>query len=146
MCSHVKGIESLGFQLVIIIINFRISCGCYNAAHQYMPAIRSCNYPKAHIILSKFAGTAHLPPFPHLRLQTRLMSLLRQQRGLVEILIRRRHIQRWVPIEEVHRLECYMNNLTRHDREVLNACSMLQAELDEEYKISILDILLAACP
>jgi hypothetical protein len=50
-----------------------------------------------------------------------MLLTLAQQTALVEALLARRHVQRWVLIEEVNGLEVDLENLAGHDWEVLFA-------------------------
>lgn len=61
------------------------------------------------------------------------MMLLAQQRRLVELLRARRHIQRRVFIEEIHRLHRHLDRLARHHWEVLNSWN-LENENDQPHR------------
>lgn len=72
--------------------------------------------------------------------------LLTEQCALVEGLVARRYIQRRVLVEEVHRLHMDLQNLTRHDREVFDPGNVIDARLNVENKVGILDVLVPPCP
>ena len=72
--------------------------------------------------------------------------LLTHQLALIKLLTTRRHIQRRVPLEEIHRLETHPDDLTGHNREILDPRAMLQAELHEQHEIRVGDVFLAVRP
>ena len=74
------------------------------------------------------------------------MMRLTHQRTLVESLLTRRHIQRGVLVEEIHRLQTDLEDLTGHDGEVLDAGDMVDAELDPDDDVLVFDIVLARGP
>ena len=69
-----------------------------------------------------------------------------QKRRSILFLPRRRHIQRRVPIKEIHRFERHRDDLARHDGEILHARHVLQSELDEDDEVGVGDVFVAAGP
>ena len=72
--------------------------------------------------------------------------LLRNQRAPIELLITRRDIERGVPVKEIDRLQRHLDDLARHDWEILHARHMLQPELQPHHYILIHDGLPAVRP
>lgn len=72
--------------------------------------------------------------------------LLRDQSASVKLLIAWRDIERRVPIKEIDRLQLHLDNLARHDWEILNARDMLQTKLQPHHYILIHDGLLTVRP
>jgi hypothetical protein len=75
-----------------------------------------------------------------------LQMLFTQQITLVERLRTRWNTQRGVFIEKVDRLQVDRQDLTRHDREVLNARNMIDTRLDIHHKVGISDVLVSLAP
>ena len=71
---------------------------------------------------------------------------LSHETTLVENLRARRHVNRGVLIEEVHRFEMHLHDLARHDGEVLHPRDMINPELDPEDNILVDDVVLAVRP
>lgn len=72
--------------------------------------------------------------------------LLRDQGASIELLIARRDIERGVLIEEIDRLQLHLDDLARHDREILHPRDMLQSKLHPHDDVLIHDRLLAVRP
>lgn len=88
----------------------------------------------------------HLALLPDDRLRSPLHMLLANERTLVERLITRRHIQRGILIEEIHRPHHHLDDLARHDRKVLDAGDMVETEGDPDDQIGVLDVVPAVGP
>lgn len=65
------------------------------------------------------------------------------QHALVEALLAGRHVQRGVLGEEVHGLQGHLDDLHGHDGEVLDAGHVVDAELDPDDDVLVLDVVLA---
>ncbi len=74
---------------------------------------------------SQLTRATHHPFLRNLRLDRRLLMLLRQQRAPIELLVTRRDVEGGVPVEEVDRLQRHLDHLARHDGEVLDARHVL---------------------
>lgn len=84
---------------------------------------------------------------PNLGLNARtLMMLLTQQCTLVESLLARRNIQCRILIEEIHRLQMHLDDLARHDREILDTRDMVDTKLDPDDNILVENVVLAISP
>ena len=64
----------------------------------------------------------------------------------VEILHAGRNIQRGVPVEEVDGLQADLEDLAWHDGEVLDARHVVDAELDPDHNVLVLDLVFAVRP
>lgn len=71
---------------------------------------------------------------------------LTKQRTLVELLCARRHIQSGVLVKEVDRLHRHLDDLTRHDGEVLDTGDVVDAELDVYDQVLVDDVVFAVSP
>ena len=69
-----------------------------------------------------------------------------EKRALALPLRRRRHIQRRVLGEEIHRHQAHLHDLARHDGEVLDPGDVLQAELHPDDDVGVHDAVLAVRP
>ena len=72
--------------------------------------------------------------------------LLGEHRTPIEFLITRRHIERRVLVEKVDGLQLHLDDLARHDGEILDACHVLQAKLHPHDDILVHNGLLAIRP
>lgn len=95
---------------------------------------------------SQLTSATHGAIRPNPSLHRRLLMLLRDQGAPIELLITGRDIERGILIEEIDRLQLHLNNLTRHDGEILHPRHMLQPELHPHDDILIHDRLLAVRP
>jgi hypothetical protein len=67
------------------------------------------------------------------------------QTRLIESLFTRRDIQRWIRTKEIRRFKRHSNNLTRHDREILNPRRMCQGERMPYHDILVPRAFLGRC-
>ena len=65
-------------------------------------------------------GTAHLSIHLDLSLARTLMVCSGKQAAVIELLRRRRNVQRWILVEKVDRLHGDFDRLARHDWEVFH--------------------------
>ena len=72
--------------------------------------------------------------------------LLRDQSAPIELLAARRHVERGVPVEEVDRLQLHLDDLARHDGEILDARDVLQPKLQPHDDVLVQDGLPAVRP
>lgn len=72
--------------------------------------------------------------------------LRRQRRAAVEALLALRHVEGGVAVEEVDGLERHLEHLARHDREVLDARHVVDAELHKEQNVRVQSRLRAVGP
>lgn len=72
--------------------------------------------------------------------------LLADQDTLIERLVTRRHIERGILVEEIHRPHHHLDDLARHDGEILNPGDMIDAKRDPNDHIRVLDIVAAVGP
>lgn len=72
--------------------------------------------------------------------------LLANQRTLVERLITRRHIQRRILIEKIHRPHHHLDDLARHDGKVLDSGDVVDPKRDPNHQIGVLDLIPAVRP
>lgn len=97
--------------------------------------------------ISTPSPTAHLSlPILHNPLRPTLQMPLTEQDTLIKPLLTRRYVNRRIPLKEIHWLQRNPNNLTRHDREVLNPRYMVNPKLDKHDKILIHDLLVPCRP
>ena len=66
--------------------------------------------------------------------------LFGEQGRAIKLLIRRRHIQRRVLVEEIGRLKRHLDDLAWHNGKILDASGMLEAELHEQDEVRVLNI------
>lgn len=64
----------------------------------------------------------------------------------IDLLPRRRDIERGIAVEEIRRLERHADDLAGHDWKILRAGDMLDAELDPDDDVVIDDVVLAVGP